>query len=107
MYLEPHGGAQVKDLVFLGPVPPDETCAQVGDENYVERSEAECQRYIALIRKVMGPEPRGAKLKVKWCDHDLGRYAEVVCEFDDRYQEAFDYAFRCESDGPTNWEGET
>jgi hypothetical protein len=96
----------MRDLVYLGPVPPDEPCVQVGDPNYVELSEDECRRYINLIRKVVGPEPQGAKLKVKWSPHDLGSYAEVVCEFDDKYQEAFDYAFRCESEGPQSWDAE-
>lgn len=93
----------MKDLVFLGPAPADERCAQVGDEGYELRAAEECERYIRLLRATIGPEPQGARLRVKWNDHDLGAYAEVVCEFDDRYQEAFDYAFRCESEAPLKW----
>ena len=95
----------MKDLSYLGPVPPEESCLQVGAHNYTEQAaEAECRRYIELIRKVVGKEPNGVKLRVKWSDHDLGRYAEVVCEFDDKYPEAVDYALRCESEGPLTWD---
>jgi hypothetical protein len=93
----------MRDLVYLGPVPVDEDCVQVGDQDYEIKAAYQCEQYILLIRRVVGVEPQGAKLKVKWNDHDLGSYCEVVCEFDDRYQEAFDYAFRCESEGPTKW----
>lgn len=92
-----------KDIVFLGPVPIDEPCAQVGDPDYEVLAADECRRFIDLIRATVGPEPLGAKLKVKWADHDLGRYAEVVCEFEEGNQEAWDYAFRCESEAPTKW----
>lgn len=94
----------MKDLVYLGPVPADEQCLELGAPNYEPHAaEQECRRYIELIRRTVGPEPQGAKLKVKWQEHDLGSYCEVVCEFDDRYQEAFDYAFRCESEAPMKW----
>lgn len=95
----------MKDLVYLGPTPPAEPCVEVGEDGYELRATEQCNRYVDLIRKVVGQEPKGARLKLKWQAHDLGSYVEVVCEFDDSSQEAFDYAFRCESEGPQTWDG--
>ncbi len=93
--------------MWLGPIPADEEdCAQVGDVDYYDRATAQCDRYIELIRKVVGKEPPGAYLKKKWSEHDLGSYVEVVCYFDTdtkQYPEAMEYAFECENDGPTEW----
>ena len=62
---------------------------------------AECQRYIRALRRVVGPEPPGAKLAVKSFPHDLGTYHEVVCWYEDEASE--EYAMKCESDGPSKW----
>lgn len=69
----------------------------------MERATDECSRFIDLIRKTVGPEPDGARLKIKWFNHDLGSYPEVVVYFNTDKQEAVDYAFKCESEAPMNW----
>lgn len=95
----------MKDLVYLGSSPVDELCVQVGSPDYDFRAEVECRRYIETIRKQFGPEPEGAELKIKWALHEFGRYAEVVCEFDDSNAKATEYAFKIEDDLPKTWEG--
>jgi hypothetical protein len=52
-------------------------------EDYMPRARAECQRFIALLRRKCGPEPEGARLAVKSFLHDFGDYLEVVCYFDE------------------------
>jgi hypothetical protein len=94
------------DSLSIGPVPADEDCAQVGDDDYFLRARHECFRFIELIRKALGPEPEGAHLRIQCCPHDFGSYLDVVCTYDDRYQRAVDYAFRCESEAPVKWEAE-
>jgi hypothetical protein len=89
----------------LGPVPSDEPCAQVGEEDYRARAVPECQRFITLLRQVFGPEPAGARLSTKWFSHDFGDYCEVICSFDPEIPESVAYAMRCENDTPTTWEG--
>ena len=91
------------DSLSIGPVPSEEECAQVGEDNYMERAQSECARFIALIRKAMGPEPEGARLKIQHCPHDFGTYLDVVCAFDTDNPAAVEYAYRCESDAPTTW----
>ena len=93
-----------EEMAMTSTAPPEEQCVSVGEENYMARARAEAQRYIELIRKKLGPEPVGARLTIKSCPHDLGTYLDVVCVFDDQIDEAVEYAYRCESDGPSNWQ---
>ena len=92
------------DLVYVGSSPPEETCAQVGRDDYYTRARRECAAYINLLRRTVGPEPEGARLSITRCPHDFGEYLEVVCHFDSDKRDAIDYALRCESDGPSRWD---
>jgi len=89
----------------LGPTPPEEDCAQVGQPDYREKAIPECRRYIDVIRKKLGPEPPGAQLKIKSNPHDFGTYYDVGCYYDEDNKEAMEYAFKCESEGPMTWKG--
>ena len=93
----------MRDFFTLGPVPSDEPCTQVGEDNYASRARFECTRFIALLRKIFGPEPSGAWLSMKAFDHDFGTYYEVVCYFNPRAPRSVDYARRCEDEAPTTW----
>jgi hypothetical protein len=93
----------MRDYLELGPTPCNEPCAQVGEDDYTARAFAECRRYIECIRKMLGNEPDGARLGIKAFPHDFGNYHEVVCYYDDDNEEAVNYAFKCESDGPKTW----
>jgi len=92
-----------KEYILLGPTPPDENCAQLGEPNYRIKAIKECNQYIDLIRQTLGQEPAGAELKIKAFDHDLGVYHEVVCYYDNNKQASLDYALKCESNGPKTW----
>jgi hypothetical protein len=95
----------MRNYFCLGPSPAEEDCAQVGEPDYREKAVAECARYIQLVRATIGPEPEGARLSVKWFEHDFGAYCEVVCYFNIDIEEAVKYAQRCEEDAPATWEG--
>lgn len=90
--------------IEIGAGPCEEECAQVGDKDYCTRAMDECNRFIDLIRKKLGPEPDGAKLKVMGFQHEFGTYHEVVCQYDDLKQESADYAYKVEANAPTHWE---
>lgn len=96
----------MKAYIELGTTPCEEDCAQVGDEDYRERALAESKRFIALLRKTLGKEPPGARLAIKWFDHDFGRYCEVVCWYDTDDEETRQYALSCEDSSPARWGGE-
>jgi hypothetical protein len=93
-----------RDYIDIGPSPADEECAQVGSPDYAQRAREECNRFIDLIRQVMGPEPEGARLAVKSNPHDFGAYYEVVCYYDTDNEEASKYAYRCEGEAPSTWD---
>lgn len=94
----------MKDYISIGSTPCDEPCAQVGQQDYREKAITECRRFIQLLRKTFGPDPRGAYLTTKWSPHDLGEYVEVVCYFDTDIEAAVEYAIRCASETPATWE---
>lgn len=93
------------DYISIGPTPSDEPCEQLGPNYDPTKARAECKRFIALIRKTLGEEPEGARLAIQSSAHDFGTYYEVVCKYEDGNEAAMEYAFKCESDAPTTWEG--
>ena len=93
-----------RDVITLRPAPAAESCARVGDSGYAEIAFRQCLRYIALLRLAIGPEPDGARLRVRRSDSDFDPYIDVVVEYDDQNPAASDYAIRCERDAPTRWQ---
>ena len=94
----------MENYLVLAPAPTEEDCVCVGEEDYMSRARAECQRFIALLRKKFGPEPEGARLAVKSFLHDFGNYLEVVCYFDETLPESVEYALHCEDNLPATWD---
>lgn len=92
------------DSLYIGECPPEEKCAQVGQEDYQRISGIECRAYIELLRRKLGPEPEGARLVVKSEPHDYGSYKSVHCNFDSSVEIAVEYAYKCEGEGPTEWD---
>ncbi|MFA5166670.1 MAG: hypothetical protein WC449_05295 [Candidatus Paceibacterota bacterium] len=93
----------MRDYINIGSTPPEEDCAQVGSEDYGNKSRLECCLYKLALRRFLGVEPEGALLQIKQFPHDFGYYKEVVCYYDDQLPASVDYAFSCESDGPLRW----
>src|SRR5438093_6624418 len=42
---------EMQNYLVLAPAPIEEDCVCVGEEDYMPRARAECQRFIALLRK--------------------------------------------------------
>lgn len=94
----------MKDWVYIGSAPAEEDCVQLDPKvDYIPAMKAECERFIRAIRKVVGEEPPGAKLKIKSELHDFGPYYEVVCEYDVDDEQATAYAYRAEVEAPAYW----
>jgi hypothetical protein len=92
------------NVLALGPVPAQEAAARPGDSDYSARAFAQCQRFIALLRRSLGPEPNGARLGVRRSEQEFDPYLEVVLRFDDANGAARAYAARCDHDAPARWE---
>jgi len=93
----------MRDYIDIGPVPAEEDCEQLGPNYNAGKARRECQAYIEAIRRVCGPEPANAQLRIKGNDHDFGRYYEVVCYYESEDRASLDYALKCESDAPSRW----
>lgn len=94
----------MKDYIDIGPTPPGEDCEQLGPNYDGAKARRECNAYIAQLRRTFGDEPDGARLSVKRHNHDFGEYIDVVCHYDDEKPASMDYAYKCEGDGPENWD---
>ncbi|MGD9613804.1 MAG: hypothetical protein AB7H90_01255 [Alphaproteobacteria bacterium] len=94
------------DKLEIGPAPALEDCESLGPNYNPERARLECRTFIGLIRRVLGPEPEGAKLVITSNPHDFGTYYEVAVRFDDRDEEAGEYAYKVESEAPVEWDDE-
>ena len=81
----------MRDHICIGPTPADETCAQVGADDYQSTARRECRAFINQIRREFGPEPDGARLFIKSNPHDFGSYLDVCCEFETDGADEFDY----------------
>lgn len=92
------------DDLFLGPVPADEDCEQLGEGYNHARARKEGKAYISQLIRLHGEPPEGAMLKIKSCPHDFGTYCEVVVRYDDSVQAAVEYAFRVEGNTPSHWD---
>ena len=86
----------MRDSISIGCSPWAEDCAQVGTDNYHQRARKECAAFVNQIRRVVGLEPHGARLRIKSNPHDFGDYLEVECVYDDACETAVNYAFECE-----------
>ena len=71
----------IKDSLYIGESPWDESCAQLGTDMYPVNARKECQRFIEQIRNHYGSEPEGARLYIKSNPHDFGSYLSVECDF--------------------------
>ncbi|WP_186111486.1 hypothetical protein [Burkholderia gladioli] len=98
-----------KLTVECGPTPASANAAQLGDDDYRQRSEAECKAWMAQLVRFMGEPPEGARLIILASQHDYGTYYEVAVRVEAETEaaanpEAVDYAYRCEGEAPTEWD---
>ena len=96
-----------REYMEIGSAPCDEQCVAVDPKvDYLPDMRAECQRFLDLVRKTLGPEPAGARLGIRSNPHDFGTYLEVVCYYSEEDPEAYGYALLCESEAPRRWTDE-
>lgn len=86
--------------IEVGPAPYDEECAQVGQDDYRERSQVECAVYIRQLNRIFGThEPCVLSFVRQGFPHDFGRYYEVVACMNRRGERIFD-----EGKLPAQWD---
>jgi hypothetical protein len=90
--------------IALGTVPAGEVPASARESDYTERAFAQCQRFIALLRRAVSPEPAGAWLRIRRSGEELDLCLEVVVEYETQNAAARAYAIRCDREAPLRWD---
>ena len=88
------------DYIDVGPAPYDEACTPAGRDR--RREIQECQALRNQIRRLFGPEPAGARLRVR--TENQGEYVNLVCEYEEGNETAMRYAIRCQNECPQYWD---
>ena len=88
----------------IGSTPYDETCSQLGSDNYAAQSRAECRAFIAQLLRAFGKPPEGCRYRTLSFEHDFGTYHEVGLVFDGDSEACWDYVMRVEGNIPAKWD---
>lgn len=106
-----HTKRKAMETITLGPTPADESCAQVGSNDYHERAAVECQVYRRQLLRMYKAEhgkdlPEGCTLKITNEAHDFGTYHEVGVRYNDSFRDAIEAAFWFDANTPAHWDAE-
>lgn len=97
------------EYIELSSSPINETGAQVGADDYWERSRIECKVYKQQLERMFPIPPELVDLvyfAIKKFEHDFGFYREVVIKYDYESEPACDFACHVDSNLPENWDKE-
>jgi hypothetical protein len=88
----------------LGPTPAAEDCAQLGSDNYREKSRIEGRAYINQLKRMFPELLPTMKFMLKGFPHDFGTYYEVIVRYPMDDEQAEMMAFDIENSIPENWD---
>jgi hypothetical protein len=96
----------MKDYITLGSTPTDEDCAQIGTDDYFEKSKKELRAYKSMLERLFSEKLKdsGVYLKIKIFPHDFGSYSEVCVVFDDENEKQIEIAYDMDNNIPSNWD---
>lgn len=101
----------MKETIYLGSSPPEEECAQVGQDDYPSKARKECRAYINQLHRFLASKghvrnelPEDFVLMAKSEPHDLGSYLEVVVRFNPEDEKSWELAMLLDGEGPSNWD---
>ena len=91
--------------IEIGPVPANESCAQVGSPDYTEASQRECEVFRRMLHRLF-PVPEGVSVAyvARTHPHDFGTYREVSIRYDEHDGAAVDFAYQVELSVPDEWD---
>ena len=102
----------MNEFVALGSSPYDESCAQVGEEDYLNKATKECQAYIDQLWRLLKVEkgitkelaPKGFSIIKRDLSHDFGTYYEVFIKLGGYTKDSWDLAVWLEENVPKEWD---
>lgn len=93
------------DFIEIGPAPTCENCAQVGADDYPERSRRECTVFKRMLARLFPiPSDVNASYVVRSANHDFGTYRECAIKYDSSCPKATEFALNVERYGPEQWD---
>lgn len=104
----------MNEYITLGSTPVNESCAQVGNDEYESQAFIECRTYIRMLWRLLeqnkGITPDNCtasfNIKRKTFFHDFGVYYEVVACYNESNEQAVNLAFWLEENMPGEWDDE-
>lgn len=95
-----------RNFLELSCVPLEEDCAKLGEENYDEDAQIQCNKYVSLLQRIFPDFTKfDVVFKVKANPHDFGTYYEVVAEYEEG-SVGESYALYVEHYLPLKWSDE-
>lgn len=95
------------DYMEIGPVPFSESCAQLGDIDFVRQAKREMKAFINQLKREFSDwEEKNVEFVIRWFNHDFGRYGEVCVFYDTNDENATDFAFHVEANIPEYWDND-
>lgn len=91
-----------KEYMELGPVPCDEKCSSVGEDDFWEQSKIETAVYRRQLERLFPSCDFG----VKSFPHDFGAYREVVVFWIEDNETSAELAYHAEANLPQAWDDE-
>jgi len=94
------------DYMNIGSSPVEESCAQVGSDDYEHKSQVECMAFKHQLERLF---PDGV-FRIKSFPHDgmevgsIIYYKEIVAWFDPDRKENVDAAYAAEANTPMRWD---
>ena len=99
-----------RELMSIACTPLDEPCVQVCPGDYIPMMNKEVTAFMNQIQRAIDRgeygEPNGAYLRLITERHEFGPYKEVNVSYDDRSEEAEEFALAIEGNAPLKWDDE-
>lgn len=91
-----------RDYINIGSSPYGESCAQVGSDDYAQKSRIELRAFKHQLERLF---PK-AEFRIKSFPHDFGSYSEVCVFFDDEDEVSCELAYCVDNNAPEFWDSE-
>lgn len=93
------------EFLYIGPVPAEEDCEQVGEDCNYNKMCGECRVYGEQLARLFPEQVKtGIWFKTKAEQHDFGRYYELVVCYDPNDPAQVTAAFHVEANLPSTWD---
>lgn len=92
------------ETLEIGSTPHGEDCAQVGSDDYAQKTRIELKAFYNQLKRMFPNIPNGARYIKTNNPHDFGTYHEIAIKFQEDDEEAANYAYNVENNTPEYWD---